>query len=319
MSATATRRRCCACPREDQLNDRKRRSRPAPPARTRTCRRMPSSDPAASMHAEDHCGRLQELDYDPLQRAGKRAVAAVGNGRCQCAPDQGRRAERHSLAPADLRLEAAYVAARACLAMALCRLVSTGSRGPATTTTAAADFMWMGAPISTVPWPQLRRKGVQQRRACRLHGGSSSAQTADVYATRANIKFCSGPQRTAAAKQKLVEGRGDRPLFDTPTLVRALELPLLLDVGLTSRPATCPGPTSTNLDTYHSVGTALGARGRTPGSPTRPTPSATRKRLDLWHANFLMSTDGSGVARTNNTSSGGPPMPGRSPGSAHSK
>ena len=94
-----------------QPNDRKRVVAPRPARKDENLPEGALRLLLPQRHAEDHPARLQELDDDPVQRAGQRAVAAVGHRRCQRAPHQGRRAERHPCASADLRREAAQSAA----------------------------------------------------------------------------------------------------------------------------------------------------------------------------------------------------------------
>ena len=153
--------------------------------------------------------------------------------------------------------------------------------------TTAADSMWMGVPILTVPGRSFATRVCSS--VVRAAGMEDFVcPTADVYVTRA-IELGRNPEKMAAAKQKLVEGRDTCLLFDTPTLVRALE-DLYRQMWADFEAGNLPRPDLTNLDTYHSVGTALALEGV--GLLTDEAYAKRyEERLDLWHANFPMPAD----------------------------
>jgi predicted O-linked N-acetylglucosamine transferase (SPINDLY family) len=154
--------------------------------------------------------------------------------------------------------------------------------------TTAADSMWMGVPILTVPGRSFASRVCSS--VVRAAGMDDFVcPTADVYVTRA-IEFGRNSERMAAAKQKLAANRDTCLLFDTPRLVAALE-DLYRQMWADFEAGNLPRPDLTNLEVYHSVGTELGLEGV--GSlPDEAYAKRWQERLDLWNANYPLPRDG---------------------------
>ncbi len=153
--------------------------------------------------------------------------------------------------------------------------------------TTAANSMWMGVPILTVPG----RSFASRVCASLVHAAGMDdlvCPTADVYVTRA-IELGRNPEKLTAAKQKLAANRDTCLLFDTPKLARSLE-DLYRQMWADFEAGNLPKPELTNLDVYHSVGTELALEGV--GSLTDEAYAKRYEdRLDLWHSNYPMSPD----------------------------
>jgi predicted O-linked N-acetylglucosamine transferase (SPINDLY family) len=153
--------------------------------------------------------------------------------------------------------------------------------------TTAADSMWMGVPILTVPGRSFASRVCAS--VVRAAGMDDLVcPTADVYVTRA-IELGRSPEKIAAAKQRLAAGRDTCLLFDTPKLVRSLE-DLYRQMWADFEAGTLPKSDLANMDVYHSVGTELALDGV--GSLTDEAYAKRyAERLDLWHANFPIKPD----------------------------
>jgi predicted O-linked N-acetylglucosamine transferase (SPINDLY family) len=120
--------------------------------------------------------------------------------------------------------------------------------------TTAADAMWMGVPILTLPGRGF---------AARVCGsvvtaaglGDLVCKTPEDYVARAIALGRDRPQ-LAALKQRLVAGRDTCLLFDTPRLVRNLE-DLFRQMWKEFESGKLPRPDLVNLDVYHEIGLEL--------------------------------------------------------------
>jgi predicted O-linked N-acetylglucosamine transferase (SPINDLY family) len=120
--------------------------------------------------------------------------------------------------------------------------------------TTAADAMWMGVPVLTMPG-----RGFASRVCASLVRAAGLddlvCPSADVYVARA-IEFGRSPDKMHATKRKLIAGRDTCLLFDTPLLVRHLE-DLYCQMWREFKSGSLPVPDLTNLDVYHDIGVEL--------------------------------------------------------------
>jgi predicted O-linked N-acetylglucosamine transferase (SPINDLY family) len=120
--------------------------------------------------------------------------------------------------------------------------------------TTAADSLWMGVPVVTVPGRSFAS------RVC-----ASLVQAAgipemickdgDDYVAKA-VGLARDRAQLTTIKQKLKDGRADCLLFDTPKLVRELE-GLYWQMYDDFSDGKLPVPDLTNLDVYHEIGMEL--------------------------------------------------------------
>jgi predicted O-linked N-acetylglucosamine transferase (SPINDLY family) len=124
--------------------------------------------------------------------------------------------------------------------------------------TTAADAMWMGVPMLSVPG-----RGFASRVCASLmHAagiGDLVCPTADVYVTRA-IDLGLNREKLAAARDRLIAGRDTCLLFDTRTLARSLE-DLFRQMWQNYAAGHLPVPDLTNLDAYADAGIELNLQG----------------------------------------------------------
>ena len=153
--------------------------------------------------------------------------------------------------------------------------------------TTAADAMWMGVPILTVPG-----RGFASRVCASLvHAagmGDLICPTTDVYVTRA-IEFGRNRDKMAAAQQRLIAGRDACLLFDMTRLTRHLE-DLFRGMWGDFQSGSLPVPNLTNLDVYNDVGVELNLE-----SFGALTDEAYRsryvERLEVWHQTYPLVPD----------------------------
>ena len=120
--------------------------------------------------------------------------------------------------------------------------------------TTAADAMWMGVPVLTVPGRSFAsRVCASLVRAAGM--GDLVCPTADAYVARA-IELGRNPELVAAAKRRLISGRDTCALFDTPQLVRHLE-DLYRQMWEDCKRGSLPCPNLTNMDIYYDIGLEL--------------------------------------------------------------
>ncbi len=120
--------------------------------------------------------------------------------------------------------------------------------------TTAADAMWMGVPMLTVPG-----RGFASRVCASLVRAAGMSElicpTADVYVTRA-IEFGRNREKLTAVKEKLARNRDTCVLFDTPSLTRNLE-DLFRQMWKDYEAGSLPVPDLTNLDVYCDIGAEI--------------------------------------------------------------
>jgi predicted O-linked N-acetylglucosamine transferase (SPINDLY family) len=153
--------------------------------------------------------------------------------------------------------------------------------------TTAADAMWMGVPVLTVPG-----RGFASRVCASVIRAAGAADlvcpTTDVYVTRA-IEFGRNREKLAAVKERLARDRDTSVLFDTPALTRNLE-GLLRQMWADYEAGALPVPDLTNLDAYCDIGSELNLEAVPP-----PTDEAYRARyeekLRVWHRTYPLPRD----------------------------
>ena len=120
--------------------------------------------------------------------------------------------------------------------------------------TTASDALWMGVPVLTSPG----RCFASRVCAALVHAagiGELVCANFDTYAKRA-IEFGLDRTKLAPLREKLIAGRDQSLLFDTPTLVRSLE-DLYAGMSADHAAGRLPIPDLGNLDIYHEVAMEL--------------------------------------------------------------
>jgi predicted O-linked N-acetylglucosamine transferase (SPINDLY family) len=120
--------------------------------------------------------------------------------------------------------------------------------------TTAADSLWMGVPIVTFTGRTFAA------RVCASVVSAAGLEelacpTPEAYVAKA-IELAHDREKFAAIKSKLIEGRDNYLLFDTPRLVVALE-DLYRQMWSDFKRGTLPVPDLRNLDIYQEVGLGL--------------------------------------------------------------
>jgi predicted O-linked N-acetylglucosamine transferase (SPINDLY family) len=153
--------------------------------------------------------------------------------------------------------------------------------------TTAADAMWMGVPLLTVPGRSFAS------RVCTslLHAagiGDLVCPTMDVYVTRA-IELGRSPEKVAAIKQRLIAGRDTCLLFDTTTLARHLE-DLFRQMWREYEAGSLPVPDLTNLEAYCQIGLELNLEDAG-GLTDEAYRSRYEAKLEAWHRTYPLRPD----------------------------
>ena len=120
--------------------------------------------------------------------------------------------------------------------------------------TTAADALWMGVPVLTVPGRSFASR-VCASVVSAAGMGDMACPSAEAYVARA-IEFGKHREKIAAAKGRLAAGRDTCLLFDTPKLTRHLE-DLFRRMWADLQRGSLPVPQLTNLDIYCDVGAEL--------------------------------------------------------------
>jgi predicted O-linked N-acetylglucosamine transferase (SPINDLY family) len=130
--------------------------------------------------------------------------------------------------------------------------------------TTAADAMWMGVPVLTIPGRSFASR-VCASVANAAGAGELVCATTEAYIARA-VELGSNPQKLAPIRQKLLGGRQSALLFDTPRLVRDLE-DLYLGMWQEFQNGQRPVPDLSNLAMYHEIGLELAVEGAQSATP----------------------------------------------------
>jgi predicted O-linked N-acetylglucosamine transferase (SPINDLY family) len=123
--------------------------------------------------------------------------------------------------------------------------------------TTAADAMWMGVPVVTLPGRTFASR-VCSSLVAAAGVGELICEDRDDYIARA-IAIGRDPEHLNSLKRRLREGRSESPLFDTPRLTRELEgafRSMWRDFLAGERPI----PNLTNLEVYQEIGLRLSER-----------------------------------------------------------
>lgn len=153
--------------------------------------------------------------------------------------------------------------------------------------TTAADAMWMGVPVLTIPGRSFAsRVCASLVRAAEM--GDLICPDVNAYVERA-IELGRNQERMAAAKQRLAAGRDTCLLFDTPNLTRSLE-DLFRQMWRDFETGSLPAPDLTNLDVYFDLGTDLNL-----GNVGTLTDEAYGRRYEEklygWHQTYPIRSD----------------------------
>jgi predicted O-linked N-acetylglucosamine transferase (SPINDLY family) len=117
--------------------------------------------------------------------------------------------------------------------------------------TTAADAIWMGTTILTLPGRSFASRVCSSLvRAAGI--GELICATPDEYVRRA-IEYGQDGKKLTPLKQRLIEGRNSCLLFDTPKLVQSLEN-LYRGMWNDFLRGKLPIPDLSNLDVYHEIG-----------------------------------------------------------------
>ncbi len=120
--------------------------------------------------------------------------------------------------------------------------------------TTAADALWMGVPVLTLPGRSFASRVCAS--VVRAAGVPDLiCASPEDYVARA-IAFARAPESLAPFKQRLREGRETSLLFDTPRLVRDLEA-LYRQAWDEFEKGALPAPDLANLELYHEIGLEL--------------------------------------------------------------
>jgi predicted O-linked N-acetylglucosamine transferase (SPINDLY family) len=120
--------------------------------------------------------------------------------------------------------------------------------------TTAADAMWMGVPVLTVPGKSFASR-VCASIVTAAGIGEMVCEDMNQYVARA-VELGKRPDLLFAIKQKLVSGRQTCLLFDTPRLVNGLE-GLYRSMWEDFQSGRRPVPDLSNLDVYNELGVEL--------------------------------------------------------------
>jgi len=124
--------------------------------------------------------------------------------------------------------------------------------------TTAADAMWMGVPILTLPGRTFASRVCGSLlRAAGI--GELICATPEEYVARA-IEFGRDRSKMASFKQRLIANRSSCLLFDTPRLIGSLE-GLYEQMWQDFETGKLPRPDLRNLDVYHEIGLDLDLEG----------------------------------------------------------
>jgi predicted O-linked N-acetylglucosamine transferase (SPINDLY family) len=153
--------------------------------------------------------------------------------------------------------------------------------------TTAADAMWMGVPVLTIPGRSFASRVCSS--VVQAAGfGELVCPTAQAYVARA-IELGRTPGLMALMKRRLAAARATCLLFDTPSLVRHLE-ELYRQMWREFENGSVAQPDLRNLDTYYELGLELILE-----VGGVPTDEAYRQRyeekLELWRQAYPAAPD----------------------------
>ena len=154
--------------------------------------------------------------------------------------------------------------------------------------TTAADALWMGVPVLTIPGRSFASRVCADVVQAAGLPELVCASPAD-YITRA-IEFGLDREKAAALSRTLLASRETSLLFDTPRLVRRLEL-LFEEMWSDLEIGRLPAPDLTNLDVYAEIGTELNLAADDQ-QDQRSFRDRYLERLRNWHRVYPLRADG---------------------------
>ncbi len=153
--------------------------------------------------------------------------------------------------------------------------------------TTAADALWMGVPIVTLPG----RSFASRVCASVVHAagiGELVCASPDDYVARA-VELGRDRAKCAAIRKKLVSERDTCLLFDTPLLVSHLEK-LYMQMWTDFEAGALPAPDLSNLDIYHDVALDLDLE-KTELLTDDEYRRLYREKLTHWHSTYPIKPD----------------------------
>jgi predicted O-linked N-acetylglucosamine transferase (SPINDLY family) len=153
--------------------------------------------------------------------------------------------------------------------------------------TTAADSLWMGVPIVTFAGRTFAARVCSS--VVQAAGVSElSCPTPDAYVAKA-IELAHNREKLAETKAKLIAGRDNGLLFNTPRLVRDLE-DLYRQMWSDFRRGVLPVPDLQNLDVYHEIGLGLDLENIETLADDAYV-SLYREKLEEWHSSYPLRPD----------------------------
>ncbi len=152
--------------------------------------------------------------------------------------------------------------------------------------TTAADALWMGVPVLTVPGLSFASR-VCSSLVSAAGIGDMICNDLGAYAAKA-IELGRNPKALDDLKQKLIAERGSCLLFNTPFLVQKLE-DLYRGMWEDYKCGRLPTPDLNNLEVYYEIAVRQHAADPSPaGSDLR---SRYHRDLEAWHETWPLATD----------------------------
>jgi predicted O-linked N-acetylglucosamine transferase (SPINDLY family) len=153
--------------------------------------------------------------------------------------------------------------------------------------TTAADSLWMGVPVLTMPGRSFAtRVCASVVQAAGLD--ELVCKSPEDYIARA-VELGSNRTKMAAIKKKLIEGRDSCLLFDTPKLVVHLE-DLYRQMWAEYAAGALPSPDLSNLDIYHDVALTFDIE-KTELLSDAAYLALYREKLEHWHNTYPITPD----------------------------
>lgn len=154
--------------------------------------------------------------------------------------------------------------------------------------TTAADALWRGVPIVTMPGRSFASRVCTS--LVRSAGvGELACETPEAFVELA-VEFANNPEKMAATKARLAEMRDTCALFDTPGLVGNLEN-LYRQMWADYKRGALPMPDLRNLDVYHQIGAELDLE-HIEALSDKAYAALYREKLAAWHSMYPLMPDG---------------------------
>jgi predicted O-linked N-acetylglucosamine transferase (SPINDLY family) len=153
--------------------------------------------------------------------------------------------------------------------------------------TTAADALWMGLPVLTVPGKSFASR-VCASLVTAAGLGEMVCESESDYVARA-IELGRNPKQVRSLSRKLSANRDECLLFDTPSLVANLE-DLYKTMQRDFEAGLVPSPDLSNLEIYHEVGVELATR-ETPPFEHNDLKARYREMLGAYHETRPIKAD----------------------------